>query len=144
MRVAIVGCAVMALLPLIGKVPVIGWFATMWPVVWGFWVYLASQVARETRTLSVDNPRIPAMAWSAAIGGLTGFVGAVSGVALNSLLAAAAAALGPQAAFAAAGHAFSAGVGLISLVTRPFWGILVCGVAGLAMGGGPAASRRET
>lgn len=142
-RVAAIGCGMLALQPIVGKVPVIGWFLTIWPVTWGLWVYLASMVIREARPYlhSSDNPRIPTMGLSALIGGVSGLVGALCGVILNSILASAAASMGPDGALAAAGYGLSASFGLLALITRPFWGVLVCGTAGLFMGG--AASSKQ-
>lgn len=137
-RVALIACGLLALQPLLGKVPLLGWFLTIWPVTWGLWIYLASMVIREARPYlqSSDSPRVPCMAWSALIGAVSGLVGALAGILINAVLASVAMAAGPEGSFAAAGYSLSASLGLISLVTRPFWGLLVCGAAGLLMGGG--------
>lgn len=140
-RVALLGCGLLALQPLLGKIPVLGWFLTMWPVTWGVWIYLASSLIREARPYlrSSENPRIPYMGWSALIGCASGLAGAIAGILLNTVLASVAAATGPAGSFAATGYAISASLGLFTLITKPFWGLLVCGTAGLLMGGtGPA------
>ena len=115
--------------------PVIGWFASSFPVTWGLWIWAAARLVGEGRQEleKTGDPKISAMGWAAAVGALSGFASVVIQVVLGFVMAFGASAtgslLGLSGALAVAG-------GSVAFFTRPVFGMLVAGVAGLVLTSG--------
>jgi len=80
----LIGCAAFAGISVVARIPILGWFG--WLFALGVWVWLASRIvySGKDKLLRSPNPSIPAMGWSALVGFLSGFTGALVSLILTT------------------------------------------------------------
>ncbi len=135
--VRVLGLAVAAMLVqrLVAYIPALGWLLTTFPVTWALWIWFASRLIStgKQHLAGTENPRVAAMGWSIALGALAGFSNALFQIILGAVIMNAATTSGD--AVSGLAGSLNAAVGVIALFTRPIWGMLVTGAAGLFLGG---------